>query len=196
MNISTLNLLLAVLLVAFVAAVGMFVDIWWLLRELKHLQGRLPGELPLEISCPESPTIPNTMYNIRLTTDQKARVRVTPFTRGGIKATLDGKPNWAVLSGNASLEVAEDGLSAVIIAPKIPDLSQIQISGDADLSDNRRLLSNTILLTTVAAEAANLAIDVDEITDKDAVEPPSPTDNPNGTAPTTEAQPEVITKAE
>lgn len=99
------------------------------------------------------------MLELNLTNEQKVNVTIHPVTLTGKPATLDGAPSWTVLNGGATLEVAEDGLSAEIITSDT-DLSDstIQVSADADLGEGVEAISDTVLLHTKHANAANLGL--------------------------------------
>lgn len=96
--------------------------------------------------------------NLAITSEQKITVTLTPTTAAGNPATLDGAPAWTVTEGDATLNVAEDGLSAEIISGGV-GVSTITVTADADLDeDEAREISDTIALNVVAPEAAGLGI--------------------------------------
>ena len=55
------------------------------------------------------------MLEITITNEQKIQVTLKPVTATGRPAKLDGTPEWSVISGDSTLEVATDGLSAFLI---------------------------------------------------------------------------------
>ena len=99
--------------------------------------------------------------NIVLTTEQKITVALAPTTAAGNAATLDGAPVWAV-EGDATLSVAEDGLSAEIISGGV-GISTVTVTADADLDEGElREISDVIAVNVVAPEAAGLGLSAGE----------------------------------
>jgi len=98
--------------------------------------------------------------NIALTNEEKILVTLAPTTAAGNPATLDGVPTWTVDSGDATLDVQPDGLSAYVVSGT-PGASNITVSADADLdAGEERTISDVIAVTVVAAEAASLGFSV------------------------------------
>lgn len=102
-----------------------------------------------------------SMLDLTITNEEKIEVSVKPMTGGPNPkpAKVDGVPTWEVLSGAATLEVAEDGLSALLISSD-DDLSDtiIQVDADADLGEGVQALSDTITLHTTGAKAESLGL--------------------------------------
>jgi len=92
-----------------------------------------------------------------VTNEQKLPVTLAPITASGKPATLDGVPTWTVVEGDATLEVAEDGLSCVLVSGEVGN-SVIEVSADADLGEGVRSLTDTIDLAVVSAEASSLGL--------------------------------------
>lgn len=66
--------------------------------------------------------------------EQKVPVTLEPKTASGKPAPVDGVPTWVVLEGNATVDVAADGLSAYLVsADDIVETSQIEVTVDADM---------------------------------------------------------------
>jgi hypothetical protein len=99
------------------------------------------------------------MALITIDSESKVPVTLTPTTASGNTASLDGIPSWAVLSGDATLEVAEDGLSCFLVSGTVGN-SVIEVSADADLGEGIRSLTDTIDLAVVSAEASVLGLNV------------------------------------
>lgn len=94
---------------------------------------------------------------ITITNEQKVQVTLAPMTEAGNPATLDGAPVWAVTAGDATLEVAEDGLSAYLISGE-PGNSVITVTADADLGEGVVNIVDTIDLAVVPASASQLGL--------------------------------------
>lgn len=94
-----------------------------------------------------------------LTDEQKVTLALTPKTAAGNPAKLDGAPVWSVSAPEvASLEVAEDGLSATVVTVGLGAV-QVSVSADADLDEGEvRTVSGVLDIEVVAAEAASLGI--------------------------------------
>jgi len=95
---------------------------------------------------------------ITITNEQKVEVTLAPMTAAGNPATLDGAPVWEVVAGDATLEVAADGLSAFLVSGVADINSQITVTADADLGEGVITLTDTIDLAVVAAEASQLGL--------------------------------------
>jgi hypothetical protein len=100
--------------------------------------------MPLELSC---------------TNEEKIRATLHPLTHAGQPATVDGPPQWAVTSGDATLEVEPDGMAAWLIShdTMLGD-TVFQITADADLGAGVVSISDTILLHVTGALATSLGL--------------------------------------
>lgn len=98
------------------------------------------------------------VMELKITNEQKVNVKVAPVTDTGRPAKLDGKPAWTVITGNSTLEVAEDGLSAYLISSDDPGDTQIIVKADADLGEGTEEISDIISLSVVGATAKNLGL--------------------------------------
>jgi len=77
----------------------------------------------------------------------------------GNPATVDGLPVWSVSDATIlSVQPAADGLSATIVANGPLGLSQVSISGDADLGEGMKPVVGTLDVTVVAGEAVSATI--------------------------------------
>lgn len=97
---------------------------------------------------------------IKITNEQKVKVTLTPKTDTGKPASLDGVPTWQILSGNSSIEVADDGLSATLISGDDPGDTEVIVKADADLGEGVEELSDVLKLSVVGATAKNLGLTV------------------------------------
>lgn len=127
---------------------------------LQTLFGRRPARktvLKFSVGAPEPKRKPKPMI-VKLTNEQKVTVTLNPQTDGGKPAKLDGKPEWSVVSGDATLNVAEDGLSAEIVSPDVPGQSQVLVQADADLGEGVETISGTLDVQVAGAAAKNLGL--------------------------------------
>lgn len=97
---------------------------------------------------------------IKITNEQKVGVTLTPKTDTGKPAKLDGVPTWDILSGNSTIEVADDGMSATLISGDDPGDTEIIVKADADIGEGVEELSDVLKLSVVGATAKNLGITV------------------------------------
>lgn len=95
---------------------------------------------------------------ITITNEEKVQVTLAPTTAAGNPAILDGAPVWTVTEGDATLEVAVDGLSAFLISGTANTNSKITITADADLGEGIVNLNDTIDLAVVPASANALGL--------------------------------------
>ncbi len=95
---------------------------------------------------------------ISITNEQKISVTLAPVTGAGKAAPLDGKPVWSVISGDSTLEVSEDGLTATLISSDIPGTTQYLVSADADVGEGVETISDTIALVVAGAKAQSLGL--------------------------------------
>jgi hypothetical protein len=94
---------------------------------------------------------------VTITNEQKITLTLAPKTAAGNDASLDGAPVWALVSGDATFEVAADGLSATLISGAAGN-SQFTVSADADLGEGVVTLTDTIDLAVVPASASTLGL--------------------------------------
>lgn len=95
---------------------------------------------------------------VSITNEQKITATLTPVTDTGKPAKLDGVPTWEVVSGNSTIEVAEDGRSATLISSDDPGDTQFLVKADANLGEGVEEISDVILLHVVGATAKNLGL--------------------------------------
>lgn len=97
-----------------------------------------------------------------ITNEQKALAVLNPKTLAGNPGIVDGIPVWEVVSGDAQLEVAPDGLSAFLVSGAADVNSVITVTADADLGEGFLPLVDTIDLAVVAASASSLGLEIQE----------------------------------
>lgn len=100
----------------------------------------------------------NRMLELTITNEQKIRVTLSPKTDTGKPAPLDGVPTWEIVTGNATLAVAADGLSADLISADDPGDSQVLVKADANIGEGVEEISDVISLRVVGATAKNLGL--------------------------------------
>lgn len=93
---------------------------------------------------------------ITITNEQKVQVTLNPTTEAGNPGSIDGVPTWTVISGDATLEVAEDGMSAFLVSGAADVNSVIEVSADADLGEGVVPVTDTLDLAVVAASISSL----------------------------------------
>jgi hypothetical protein len=87
------------------------------------------------------------MINGSLKTGNKLTLSIAPKKADGTDATLDGTPVWAN-NGAGTLEVAEDGKSAVLRQLPLKEVADVTVTADADLDEDetRELTENFVIL--------------------------------------------------
>ncbi len=103
--------------------------------------------------------------------EQKIVVRLKPASGRGKPVNIDGKPDWSQVDGDATMEVADDGMSATLISSDTPGVSNFLVAADADLGEGVTTITDTIELTVVDPQASSLGLSADDAVDKDAVNP-------------------------
>lgn len=98
---------------------------------------------------------------VRISNEGKKLVTLAPKTAAGNPASVDGIPTWTVESGDVTLEIAEDGLSAKVVSGANGS-SVVKITADADLGEGVRAIEASLEVTVTDAEANNLGITVGE----------------------------------
>lgn len=110
--------------------------------------------------------VKGSTMDIVLTNEQQVKVTLAPVTSKGKPAPLDGAPTWAVASGTCTLNVAPDGLSAVIVSGDNAGDSEITVSADADLGAGVVTVSDAIRVTVNGAQAQSLGLTAEPPTTK------------------------------
>src|SRR5512134_3077816 len=92
------------------------------------------------------------------TNEEKIPVTITPVTSTGKPAQLDEAPVWTVTSGEGTVAVAADGLSAFLVSGDNPGDTTYLITADADLGEGVVEISDTITYHVNGALAKNLGL--------------------------------------
>lgn len=93
-----------------------------------------------------------------ITNEEKKRFIINPLSAGGKPARIDGVPAWTVQSGDSTVDVAADGMSAFLISSDTPGDTIYLVQADADLGAGVQNLADTITLHVEGANAANLGL--------------------------------------
>ena len=96
--------------------------------------------------------------NLTINDEQKVNVTINPVDADGNAVSLVGAPVWTVTSGDATLAVAADGLSAFVISGAVGIASVITVVGQGDPTVGVDPVTDTITLTVTAAEATDLGL--------------------------------------
>lgn len=105
--------------------------------------------------CKRKTPMPLTL---EITNEQKIKVTLNPVTDTGRAAPLDGTPEWSVISGGSTLDVASDGKSAFLVSSDDPGDTEFLVKADADLSGEVVEISDVIRLHVAGALAKNLGL--------------------------------------
>lgn len=101
---------------------------------------------------------------VACTNEEKILITINPSTKTGKPAKVDGIPEWSVLSGNATVIAADDGMSAFVVSQDAVDanptlnITQYKVSADADLGEGVEPIEDTITLHVLGAQASNLGL--------------------------------------
>lgn len=98
------------------------------------------------------------MLETSCTNEEKVKVTLNPVTETGKPAQLDGAPTWEVVTGNATVQPAADGMSADLISADDPGDTDFLIKADADLGSGVIEISDIVRLHVTHANAANLGL--------------------------------------
>lgn len=84
----------------------------------------------------------------------------------GNPAKVDGVPQWALSDSSlALLEVAEDGMSAMVVPVGPLGLVKVQVKADADLGEGVKELLGEMDVEMIAGEAVSLVVSAGEPVD-------------------------------
>jgi hypothetical protein len=106
------------------------------------------------------------MKELKLTNKQKATVTINTKNAVGDPVTVDGIPTWTVTSGDSTVIVSSDGLSAEIISSDTPGATTILVSADADLGSGIETLQDHIKVFVVGDKATNLGLTTSKFSPK------------------------------
>lgn len=124
---------------------------------VKKPKDKVPS-FDFKIGLPQTKQRSNTMLDLTITDEQKVQVTITPVTATGKPAKLDGAPTWTVQSGESTVSVAPDGLSAFLISADNADETLILVEADADLGAGVTTISDSIQLHVQGAQASSLGL--------------------------------------
>ena len=98
-----------------------------------------------------------------LTVTQMVNCRLQPVDAKGNPATLDGVPTWQSSDETiATVDVADDGLSAYVVAVGKPGTVQVSATGDADLDTGEtREITGVLDVEVKAGEAVSMGMATD-----------------------------------
>lgn len=100
-----------------------------------------------------------------MTVDQEQTVDLSFTTKSGAPATVDGAPEWTVVSGDVTITPDETGLSCKI-SPNTAGSYEVKVTADADLdAGEERFLEASLIGVVGAAEAQSIGVSA-VVTDK------------------------------
>lgn len=102
------------------------------------------------------------MISRTITNEQKVPFTIAPKTATGKDAKIDGKPTVEVTEGDATCELAEDGMSGFLISGDSASESKFMLTADADLGEGVENIQQEISLIVTLANAADLGFSFGE----------------------------------
>lgn len=123
-----------------------------------HKTKHCPPHFGFIVGQPEIKPPKHMPLEISITNEQKIKVTLAPVTATSKPAKLDGAPTWEVVTGNSTVVVADDGLSADLVSADDPGDTQFLVKADADLGAGITEISDIIKLTVLGAQAASLGL--------------------------------------
>ena len=136
--------------------------IWKLLKKvLKKLDLLLQRECHFDYEVglvKNKPRKGDCMLEKTITNEEQVGITLHPVTSTGRPARVDGAPTWEVITGNSTVVVAEDGLSADLVSSDDPGDTDFLVKADADLGEGVVEISDIIRLHVAGAQAANLGL--------------------------------------
>lgn len=100
------------------------------------------------------------MIEVKITNEQKVLATLAPKSAAGKPAKVDGAPTWEVTSGDATLEVLPDGLSAWLISGDAAAESKIIVNADADLGTGVETITQEISLDVSLPKTTDLGLSI------------------------------------
>ena len=95
---------------------------------------------------------------IASTNEEKVQITINPLSSAGKPAKIDGVPEWTITSGEATLDISPDGLSAFLVSSDNPGDSTALIRADADLGEGVEEIADTVTYHVAGAKAINLGL--------------------------------------
>ncbi len=97
--------------------------------------------------------------SLTLLDTQKVPLSIAPVDAVGNPAPVDGIPEWTVSdSAVLAIEVADDGMSALVTTVGPLGDAQVNVSADADLGEGVTTLTGLLDISVIASEAVSLGI--------------------------------------
>jgi hypothetical protein len=96
--------------------------------------------------------------SVTSTTEEKVNLTLNVTTSSGKPATVDGAPRWEVVDGSATVQPAEDGLSAYVVSADEPGTSTVRVTADADRGEGVSEIVDTITYVYNHPQAAALGL--------------------------------------
>lgn len=104
--------------------------------------------------------------NMFLPISKKLPLAIAIADLKGNPAKVDGVPQWALSDSSlALLEVAEDGMSAMVVPVGPLGLVKVQVKADADLGEGVKELLGEMDVEMIAGEAVSLVVSAGEPVD-------------------------------
>ncbi len=133
---------------------------------------------------------------MKLKISQNLPVSVTFEDKFGNTAQVDGLPSWAVTDEKlATLEVADDGMSAVVKPTGLAGSFKVQCSADGDLGEGVKSILGELDIDLLPGDATTVDLKAGDPVDAPVEEPaPAPAPEPAPVEPAPEAPPVAAKK--
>ena len=96
-----------------------------------------------------------------MTDSQKVSLAISPKTKAGNAAILDGIPVWTLgCVDHFNIAASEDGLSAVISSTGKLGVCQVNVTVDVDMGEGVEAITGTLDIEVKAGKAVDLGMDV------------------------------------
>lgn len=90
--------------------------------------------------------------------EEKAKLNIAPKSGSGAESSVEaGKTEYVIDSGVATIEVAEDGLSAIVNSTELGEVTG-HVVADADLTEGEVPIQGDFKITFVAPLAEDLGL--------------------------------------
>lgn len=88
------------------------------------------------------------MIQVTLTTREKVVAKISPHV-GGIPIAFDGVAEWGIISGEGTVEAADDGMSAELVSSDLPGVTLYLVTIDADVGLGVQEVSELVQVTSL-----------------------------------------------